>query len=50
MIKKTNIKEIIDNSAKRIMLITQFATKKIVKKELRKLKKDIIRQMKGGFR
>ena len=43
--KKTNIKAIIDNSAKRIMLMTEATTRKILKKELRKLKKDLIKKI-----
>ncbi len=39
--KKINIKEIIDMRTGRIILMAEITTKKIIKKELRKLKKDI---------
>ena len=45
MVKKTNLNKIIENSAKRIMLMAQATTTKIVKKELRKLKKDLIKNI-----
>lgn len=43
--KKIDIKQIIDMRTQRIMFIVEVTTKKIVKKEFRKLKKDIIKQI-----
>ncbi len=47
MVKTINLKEIIDKRFQRIMLITEATTKKLVKRELKKLKKDIIKEIKG---
>ena len=47
MVKTINIKDIIDKRFSRIMLITEATTIKLVKRELRKLKKDIIKEIKG---
>ena len=42
---KTNIKKIIDQRVEKIALMVTGMTKKIVKKELRKLKKDLIKNI-----
>ena len=42
-----NHNEFLDERAQRIMLMVDFSTKKIVKKELKKLTKDLIKQMRG---
>ena len=41
-----DINKIIENRAQRIMILAKITTEKIVKKELRKLKKDIIKEIK----
>ena len=47
MVKTINLKEIIDKRFSRIMFITEATTRKLVKRELKKLKKDILREIKG---
>ncbi len=43
-----DLKKILDGRVQRIIAITEVATKKIVKKEINKLKRDIIKQLKNG--
>lgn len=45
--KKIDIKQIIDMRAEKIIIMATLTTKKIIKKELKKLKKDIIKQIRG---
>ena len=42
-----NLNKIIENRAKRIMFLAQQTTKKIVKREFNKFKREIIKGIKG---
>ncbi len=43
-----DLKKTIEQRVQRIVAITEVSTKKIIKKEMNKLKRDIIRQLKDG--
>lgn len=43
-----DLQEILRKRARRILLVAEATTKKIVKKEFSKIKKDIIKQLKNG--
>ena len=43
-----NLKKIFEERAQKIMIMTEISTKKIVKKEFNKLKREIIKQLKNG--
>ncbi len=43
-----DLKKILEKRVQRIMVMTEVTTKKIVKREINKLKRDIIKQLKDG--
>ncbi len=43
-----DLKKTIEQRIQKIIVITEATTKKIIKKEMNKLKRDIIRQLKDG--
>ena len=43
-----DLKKILEQRIQRIMVMTEIATKKIVKREINKIKRDIIKQLKNG--
>ncbi len=48
MERMIDLKKTIDERVKRIVMIAEVSARKIIKKEINKLKRDIIKQLKNG--